>query len=145
MELIFEKSRPGRSAGSIPASDVPAINIEDVIDRKYLRSGLDLPEVAEVDLIRHYTNLSRRNFGVDLGFYPLGSCTMKYNPKVNENAAALPGFTGLHPYADDELAQGNLQLMAQMQQYLCNIFGMAAFTLQPAAGERVGDLPCHCY
>ncbi len=136
MELIFEKSRPGRRAGSIPASDVPAINIEDVIDKKYLRTGLDLPEVAEVDLIRHYTNLSRRNFGVDLGFYPLGSCTMKYNPKVNENAAALPGFTGLHPYSDDESAQGNLQLMAQMQQYLCSIFGMAEFTLQPAAGAH---------
>ncbi len=97
MELIFEKSRPGRSAAGIPESDVPFINIDAVIDKKYLRTGLDLPEVAEVDLVRHYTNLSRRNFGVDLGFYPLGSCTMKYNPKVNENAAALPGFTGLHP------------------------------------------------
>jgi glycine dehydrogenase subunit 2 len=139
MELIFEKSRPGRSAGSIPASDVAAVNIEDVIDKKYLRTELDLPEVAEVDLIRHYTNLSRRNFGVDLGFYPLGSCTMKYNPKINENAASLPGFTGLHPYADDEWAQGNLQLMDEMQQYLCNIFGMAAFTLQPAAGAH-GEL-----
>ena len=139
MELIFEKSRPGRSAGSIPQSDVPATNIEDVIDKKYLRTGLDLPEVAEVDLIRHYTNLSRRNFGVDLGFYPLGSCTMKYNPKVNENAAALPGFTGLHPYAADVWAQGNLQLLDEMEQYLCNIFGMAAFTLQPAAGAH-GEL-----
>jgi glycine dehydrogenase subunit 2 len=139
MELIFEKSRPGRSAGSIPGSDVPAINLEAVIDKKYLRTELDLPEVAEVDLIRHYTNLSRRNFGVDLGFYPLGSCTMKYNPKVNENAAALPGFTGLHPYAADVWAQGNLQLMDEMQQYLCDIFGMAAFTLQPAAGAH-GEL-----
>jgi glycine dehydrogenase subunit 2 len=136
MELIFEKSRPGRSAGSIPQSDVPAVNIETVIDKKYLRTKLDLPEVAEVDLIRHYTNLSRRNFGVDLGFYPLGSCTMKYNPKVNENAAALSGFTGLHPYAGDELAQGNLQLIHEMQDYLSNIFGMAAFTLQPAAGAH---------
>ena len=136
MELIFEKSKSGRSAGSIPFSDVAAINIEAVIDKKYLRTKLDLPEMAEVDLIRHYTNLSRRNFGVDLGFYPLGSCTMKYNPKVNENAAALPGFTGLHPYAGDELAQGNLQLMFEMQHYLSNIFGMAAFTLQPAAGAH---------
>ncbi|MGV8057216.1 MAG: aminomethyl-transferring glycine dehydrogenase subunit GcvPB [Smithellaceae bacterium] len=136
MELIFEKSRPGRSAGSIPESDVTAINMEAVIDKKYLRNELDLPEVAEVDLIRHYTNLSRRNFGLDLGFYPLGSCTMKYNPKVNENAAALPGFTGLHPYAADVWAQGNLQLIDEMQQYLCNIFGMAAFTLQPAAGAH---------
>lgn len=139
MELIFEKSRPGRSAGNVPESDVPTSDIATIIDEKYLRVNLDLPEVAEVDLIRHYTNLSRRNFGVDLGFYPLGSCTMKYNPKINENAAVLPGFTGLHPYADAEAAQGNLQLMDEMQQYLCNIFGMAAFTLQPAAGAH-GEL-----
>ncbi len=92
-----------------------------------------------MDLIRHYTNLSRRNFGVDLGFYPLGSCTMKYNPKINENAAALPGFTSLHPYAADGLAQGNLQLLYEMQKYLCEIFGMAEFTLQPAAGAH-GEL-----
>ncbi|MEQ8203253.1 MAG: aminotransferase class V-fold PLP-dependent enzyme, partial [Smithellaceae bacterium] len=139
MELIFEKSRPGRSAGNIPRRDVPSVKIEAVIGEKYLRTELDLPEVAEVDLIRHYTNLSRRNFGVDLGFYPLGSCTMKYSPKVNENAAALPGFTALHPYADDASVQGNLQLMDEMQQYLCSIFGMAAFTLQPAAGAH-GEL-----
>ena len=115
MELIFEISRPGRSAADIPAHDVPAVNIEAAIGGKYLRDELDLPEVAEIDLIRHYTNLSRRNFGVDLGFYPLGSCTMKYNPKVNENVAAFPGFTGLHPYAADEFAQGNLQLIYEMQ------------------------------
>ena len=116
MELIFEISKPGRSAADIPASDVPAVNIENTIGKKYLRNELDLPEVAEIDLVRHYTNLSRRNFGVDLGFYPLGSCTMKYNPKVNENVAALPGFTGLHPYVDDESAQGNLQLIYEMQK-----------------------------
>jgi glycine dehydrogenase subunit 2 len=139
MELIFEISKPGRNAADVTASDVPAVNIEDAIGKKYLRTDLDLPEVAEVDLVRHYTNLSRRNFGVDLGFYPLGSCTMKYNPKVNENVAVLPGFTGLHPYADDESAQGNLQLMYEMQKYLSNIFGMAEFTLQPAAGAH-GEL-----
>jgi glycine dehydrogenase subunit 2 len=139
MELIFEISKPGRNAADVTASDVPAVNIEDAIGKKYLRKELDLPEVAEVDLVRHYTNLSRRNFGVDLGFYPLGSCTMKYNPKVNENIAVLPGFTGLHPYADDESAQGNLQLMYEMQKYLSNIFGMAEFTLQPAAGAH-GEL-----
>ena len=93
-----------------PTSAIPVVNIENVIGKKYLRNDLDLPEVAEIDLVRHYTNLSRRNFGVDLGFYPLGSCTMKYNPKVNENVAASTGFTGLHPYADAEFAQGNLQL-----------------------------------
>jgi len=139
MDLIFEISKEGRNAVNISASDVPAINIEDVIDKKYFRAELDLPEVAEIDLIRHYTNLSRRNFGVDLGFYPLGSCTMKYNPKVNENVARLPGFTELHPYAADVFAQGNLQLIYEMQKYLCNIFGMAEFTLQPAAGAH-GEL-----
>ena len=139
MDLIFEISKEGRNAVNISASDVPAINIEDVIDKKYFRAELDLPEVAEIDLIRHYTNLSRRNFGVDLGFYPLGSCTMKYNPKVNENVALLSGFTGLHPYADTEFAQGNLQLIYEMQKYLCDIFGMMEFTLQPAAGAH-GEL-----
>ena len=139
MELIFEKSKPGRSSVSIQQSDVPATDIDTAIDKKYLRTELDLPEVAEVDLIRHYTNLSRRNFVVDLGFYPRGSCNMKYNPKVNESAASLPGFTGLHPYAADKMAQGNLQLIYEMQQYLSNIFGMAQFTLQPAAGAH-GEL-----
>jgi glycine dehydrogenase subunit 2 len=139
MELIFEKSKSGRSAVGIQQSDVPTTDINTLIDKKYLRVELDLPEVAEVDLIRHYTNLSRRNFGVDLGFYPLGSCTMKYNPKVNENVAALPGFTELHPYAPAEFTQGNLQLIYEMQKYLCSIFGMAQFTLQPAAGAH-GEL-----
>ncbi|PKN37525.1 MAG: glycine dehydrogenase (aminomethyl-transferring) [Deltaproteobacteria bacterium HGW-Deltaproteobacteria-2] len=139
MELIFEISKSGRSTADIPASDVPAVNVEHTIGSKYLRDELDLPEVAEIDLIRHYTNLSRRNFGVDLGFYPLGSCTMKYNPKVNEHVALLSGFTGLHPYVDEESAQGNLQLMYEMQKYLCDIFGMAEFTLQPAAGAH-GEL-----
>jgi len=139
MELIFEISKPGRSAADVSRSDVPVVNVDDVIGKKYLRDELDLPEVAEVDLVRHYTNLSRRNFGVDLGFYPLGSCTMKYNPKLNENAAVLPGFTGLHPEAPDEFAQGSLELMFDMQRLLSGIFGMAEFTLQPAAGAH-GEL-----
>jgi glycine dehydrogenase subunit 2 len=139
MELIFELSKPGRSAADVSASDVPVVNMDEVIDRKYLRDDLDLPEVAEIDLVRHYTNLSRRNFGLDLGFYPLGSCTMKYNPKINENVAAIPDFTGLHPDAPDEFAQGNLELMVDMQKLLSNIFGMADFTLQPAAGAH-GEL-----
>ena len=139
MELIFEISRPGRSAADVAASDVPAVNIDRVIGGKYLRSTLDLPEVAEIDLVRHYTNLSRRNFGVDLGFYPLGSCTMKYNPKINENVAALPGFTGLHPEAPGAFAQGNLELICDMQRLLSGLFGMADFTLQPAAGAH-GEL-----
>ncbi|HPE07972.1 MAG TPA: aminomethyl-transferring glycine dehydrogenase subunit GcvPB, partial [Smithellaceae bacterium] len=103
------------------------------------RDDLDLPEVAEIDLVRHYTNLSRRNFGLDLGFYPLGSCTMKYNPKVNEKVSDSAPFTSLHPAAPDAFAQGNLELMFDMQKLLSNIFGMAEFTLQPAAGAH-GEL-----
>jgi glycine dehydrogenase subunit 2 len=139
MELIFEISKPGRSAAAVSASDVPVVNIDEVIGRQYLRDDLDLPEVAEIDLVRHYTNLSRRNFGLDLGFYPLGSCTMKYNPKINENVAGFAEFTGLHPAAPDAFAQGNLELMVDMQKLLSNIFGMAEFTLQPAAGAH-GEL-----
>jgi glycine dehydrogenase subunit 2 len=139
MELIFEISKPGRSSAAVSASDVPVVNIDEVIGRKYLRDDLDFPEVAEIDLVRHYINLSRRNFGLDLGFYPLGSCTMKYNPKINENVAGFAEFTGLHPAAPDAFAQGNLELMVDMQKLLSNIFGMAEFTLQPAAGAH-GEL-----
>jgi glycine dehydrogenase subunit 2 len=139
MELIFEKSRPGRSATSIPQCDVPEVAIEKMIDRSLLREDVDLPEVAEVDLIRHYTQLSKRNFGVDVGFYPLGSCTMKYNPKINEDIARLPGLTSLHPYAPVEFSQGSLKLMYELRQYLSEIFGMADFALQPAAGAH-GEL-----
>jgi glycine dehydrogenase subunit 2 len=139
MQLIFEISKPGRAAADIPAGDVPAVSLEDVIGASLLREELDLPEVSEIDLVRHYTNLSRRNFGVDLGFYPLGSCTMKYNPKINEAVAVLPGFTGLHPAAPEAFARGNLELLFDMQRLLCAVFGMADFTLQPAAGAH-GEL-----
>ncbi|HYA14188.1 MAG TPA: hypothetical protein VEF33_07605, partial [Syntrophales bacterium] len=131
MKLIFEKSRAGRVSTSIPKSDVPEVAVDSIISKNLLRDDVDLPEVAEVDLIRHYTQLSKRNFGVDVGFYPLGSCTMKYNPKVNEDVARLPGFTNLHPYAPVEFSQGSLQLMYELRQYLSEIFGMADFALQP--------------
>lgn len=139
MKLIFEKSRPGRTASSIPSSDVPEIDIGQLIDSRLLRDDVDLPEVAEIDLVRHYMGLSRRNFGVDIGFYPLGSCTMKYNPKINEDIAGFEGFTALHPYVPDEFAQGNLRLMYELRRHLSEIFGMADFTLQPAAGAH-GEL-----
>jgi glycine dehydrogenase subunit 2 len=139
MDLIYEKSRPGRRACSVPSCDVPEIPVEQLIDRSLLREDVDLPEVAEIDLVRHYTGLSRRNFGVDIGFYPLGSCTMKYNPKVNEEVARLPGFTALHPYAPEAFSQGNLKLMYELRKYLSEIFGMADFTVQPAAGAH-GEL-----
>ena len=139
MELIFEKSRPGRTAGTIPAGDVPETPLETLIGTEYLRDALNLPELAEVDIVRHYTRLARRNFGVDVGFYPLGSCTMKYNPKIHESVAGLDGFTALHPYAPEAFAQGNLQLLYELAGYLSEICGMADFTLQPAAGAH-GEL-----
>ena len=100
MELIFEKSREGRKATHLPELDVPLQ--ENLIPKEYLREELDLPELSEADIIRHYTALSKRNFGVDNGFYPLGSCTMKYSPKINEDTSRLPGFTQLHPYTPEE-------------------------------------------
>ncbi len=148
MDLIFEKSRPGRRAVDITANDVPATSLAERIDGELLREDIDLPEVSELDLVRHYTALSQRNFGVDLGFYPLGSCTMKYNPKITEEAAKLPGFTGLHPYAPEAFSQGNLALMDELRRMLCELFGMADFTLQPSAGaqgELTGIMICRKY
>src|SRR3989339_1697501 len=104
-----------------------------------LREELKLPRMAEIDLVRHFTNLSKKNFSVDSDFYPLGSCTMKYNPKVNEDVAALPGFQKIHPYQEDETVKGILELLANFEKYLCAIFGFDAFTLQPAAGAH-GEL-----
>jgi glycine dehydrogenase subunit 2 len=139
MKLIFEKSRRGRCATAIPEGELPSFPVEDVIDRHLLRDDLDLPEVSEGELIRHYTALSRRNFGVDTGFYPLGSCTMKYNPRINEEVARLEGFCSLHPYSPAAFSQGSLRLLFELKQYLSEIFGMADFTLQPAAGAH-GEL-----
>jgi glycine dehydrogenase subunit 2 len=106
MELIFEKSRPGRRASSLPPCDVPEVPVRDLLDKELLRDSLDLPEVAEIDLVRHYTAWPAQ-LGVDLGFYPLGSCTMKYNPKIHENLAALVGFAGLHPYTPRRCARAS--------------------------------------
>lgn len=148
MDLIFEKTRPGRRASEIPAGDVPPVSLSEIIGEAFLREDIDLPEVSELDLVRHYTALSRRNFGVDLGFYPLGSCTMKYNPKITEEAAKLPGFTGLHPYTPEAFSQGNLALMDELRRMLCALFGMADFTLQPSAGaqgELTGIMICRKY
>ncbi len=135
MQLIFEKSRDGRCAVSFPELDVPMIN--DLIPEELVRDKLDLPEVSEVDVVRHYTALSRLNFGVDNGFYPLGSCTMKYNPKVNEDVANYFGFTDCHPL--QPYTQGCLKLMYHLERMLCEICGLDSFTLQPAAGAH-GEL-----
>ncbi|HHW03282.1 MAG TPA: aminomethyl-transferring glycine dehydrogenase subunit GcvPB [Thermoanaerobacterales bacterium] len=137
--LIFERSVPGKEGFRLYAPDVPGVNLSETIGGGLLRQNLDLPEVSEVDVVRHYTKLSKMNFGVDDGFYPLGSCTMKYNPKINEEITAYPAFTELHPYAPEELAQGTLRFMYEMQRFLCEITGMDYFTLQPAAGAH-GEL-----
>ncbi|UQZ82237.1 putative glycine dehydrogenase (decarboxylating) subunit 2 [Paenibacillus konkukensis] len=135
--LIFEMSRPGRIAYSLPPCDVPQAELGECIPAAMLRSKpAELPEVYEVDVIRHYTELSRRNFGVDNGFYPLGSCTMKYNPKINEDAARLPGFAFIHPYQPESSVQGALELMYTLQRDLAALTGMDQVTLQPAAGAH---------
>ncbi len=135
-ELIFEKGSPGDSACSLPEWKEKSKDAADVPDR-FLRKGLDgMPEVSEPEVVRHFTRLSQWNYGVDSGFYPLGSCTMKYNPRVNEAAAARPEFSGLHPLQGEENAQGALQLMWELQRDLAEISGLPAVTLQPAAGAH---------
>ena len=140
-ELIFELSRPGRRCHRLPACDVPATqSLGDLIPSAHLAAKPPaLPEVSEIDLIRHYTNLSARNMSIDTNFYPLGSCTMKYNPKRHERLAALPGFASLHPLQDDATTQGMLELLFDMQNYLAEISGLPAVSLQPAAGAQ-GEL-----
>jgi len=135
--LIFELSRPGRRAWSLPEPDEGP---EDLIPPEFRREAPPaLPEVSELDLVRHYTRLSQRNWAIDVGAYPLGSCTMKYNPKIAEDAASLPGFAALHPLADDELSQGALELLGILERALCEATGMARLTFQPAAGAQ-GEL-----
>lgn len=139
-KLIFELSKPGRKAYRLPEIDVDEVALEELIPGEYLNDEeLNLPEVSEVDIIRHFTNLSNKNFGVDTGFYPLGSCTMKYNPKINEDMANLDGFKNIHPLQPEETVQGALKLMYELDKALCEISGMDKMTLQPAAGAH-GEL-----
>ena len=145
MKLIFEKSRPGRRAGRPPATDLPIPEVPAELRRS---EPPRLPEIAEPDLLRHFTELSTRNFGIDTGFYPLGSCTMKHNPRVNERLAALPGFRDLHPLEDENRAQGALRICVELQDALAEITGLEAVSLQPAAGsqgELTGLLLMHAY
>ncbi|MBV9709263.1 MAG: aminomethyl-transferring glycine dehydrogenase subunit GcvPB [Chloroflexi bacterium] len=138
--LIFEKGAPGRRTATMTAMDVPTEPLESMIPPHLLReTPAPLPEVSEIELVRHYTHLSQRNFGVDTGFYPLGSCTMKYNPKLNEDMAALPGFARIHPLQPQHTVQGALQLIYELEHYLAEIAGMARVTLQPSAGAH-GEL-----
>jgi glycine dehydrogenase subunit 2 len=138
--LIFELSSPGRLGYSLPALDVPEEPIENLLPSSALRQQPPaLPEVAEPTVVRHYTRLSQLNYSIDTGFYPLGSCTMKYNPKLHEAVAALPGFRSLHPLQPEATVQGALKLMYELQELLAAITGMDAVSLQPAAGAH-GEL-----
>lgn len=130
--LIYEISSPGRCGVDLPQSDVP----ETDIPAELCRTGLGLPELSQLDVVRHYLHLSQLNYSIDGGFYPLGSCTMKYNPKINEDAARLPGFAFTHPLQDPMTVQGNLAIMFHLQEWLKEIGGFAAVTLQPAAGAH---------
>ena len=133
MNLLFEKSVPGRACTLLPDCDVPNAALPEQFARK---QPLHLPELSETDISRHYTELSKRVHGVNDGFYPLGSCTMKYNPALNEEIAALPGFTGIHPLQPEYTAQGCMEVLAEAERILCAVTGMEAMTFQPAAGAH---------
>jgi len=133
--LLWERGRNGRKGMSLPESDVPSADVPPGL----LGDGPSFPDLSEVEIARHYTRLSTWNFGVDSGLYPLGSCTMKYNPKINEKIAATPALANAHPMLDDEQVQGTLQLMYELQEYLAAITGLPAVSLQPAAGAH-GEL-----
>jgi glycine dehydrogenase subunit 2 len=136
--LIFDISGAGKRAGELPALDVP--ETKDLLAGVPLRRGLeDFPEVSETEITRHFTRLSQKNYCVDVGLYPLGSCTMKYNPKINERLSAHPAFASSHPLAPTDLVQGNLEALKTLENLLCEIAGMDAFTLLPAAGAH-GEL-----
>ncbi|OOO62074.1 aminomethyl-transferring glycine dehydrogenase subunit GcvPB [Clostridium tepidum] len=136
-KVIFELSSEGRKGYRLPKLDVPEVELSKVLPKNLLREDeLNLPELSEVDVVRHYTALSSKNYTVDNGFYPLGSCTMKYNPKINEDMAALSGFSKIHPLQDENISQGALELMYDLKGKLCEITGLDDFTLQPAAGAH---------
>lgn len=138
-KLIFEISRPGRKGYQLPADNYGKDALAAIPSDLLRKDAPELPEVSELDVVRHYTNLSNKNFGVDTGFYPLGSCTMKYNPKINEELAAMPEFAALHPLQPAETAQGALELYYNLQQALASLSGLEEFTLNPFAGAH-GEL-----
>ncbi len=135
--LIFEITREGRIGYSLPELDVPELDLSALLPKGFVREeAAELPEVSELDIMRHYTALSNRNHGIDSGFYPLGSCTMKYNPKINESVARYPGFANIHPLQDESTVQGALEVLYDLQEHLVEITGMDEVTLQPAAGAH---------
>jgi len=139
-KLIFELGKSGRKGVSIPEDELKELKVEEILDKRLLREeDPSLPEISEIEVIRHYTRLSQLNFCVDTHFYPLGSCTMKYNPRIAEKLASLKGFSTLHPYEPEELVQGALKIMFELGKFLCEIGGFDAITLQPSAGAH-GEL-----
>src|SRR5215467_6359832 len=147
--LLFEQGSPGRRAFDLPPSDVPDKPVAEILQPGMMRDSVHgMPELGEVDVIRHFTRLSTWNYHIDLGLYPLGSCTMKYNPKINELVSRLEGFSSAHPYMPAALVQGALEIQKKLETYLAEISGMAAVTLQPAAGahgELTGILMIRAY
>lgn len=138
--LIRDYGSPGRKGYSLPELDIPAGELSDYLDQSLIRQKpAGLPEVSEVDVVRHFTGLSQMNYGVDSGIYPLGSCTMKYNPKINEDIARLEKLSQLHPYQEEEQVQGSLELLYELKEYLAEISGMDQVSLQPASGSH-GEL-----
>ena len=136
-KLIYEKSRKNRRAATLPQSGVPAKTLDKLLPKQFIRSQAPkLPEVSELEVMRHFVRLSHLNHSIDKGFYPLGSCTMKYNPKINDALAAIDGFRALHPYQPEEQVQGALQLIWELQEMISAIVGLPAVTLQPAAGAH---------
>ncbi len=135
--LIFERSQPGRIGYHLSSLDVEAVPLEDLLEPGLMRTDIPgLPEVSEVDVIRHFTRISTWNYSVDYGMYPLGSCTMKYNPKLNERVSRFDGFATAHPYLPEQLAQGNLELLKRLEECLAEITGLPEVSLQPAAGAQ---------
>jgi glycine dehydrogenase subunit 2 len=138
-KLVFEKSRPGRIGANLPACDTPEVDLDKVLGGT--RDRLDLPEIGELDALRHFTNLSHINYGIETGFYPLGSCTMKYNPKINEKTAGLPGFANTHPMQPWQTVPGNMEILWRVQEILKAITGFSDICLQPVAGAH-GEMTC---
>src|ERR1700733_3200987 len=137
--LIFEKSSAGKAAWKLPPLDVPEVDAAKLLGSSERKDLGHMPEVSEIEIIRHFTRMSTWNYAIDLGMYPLGSCTMKYNPRVNEFIARLDGIATENPYQPQELSQGCLKILSNLEQCLCEITGMDAATLQPAAGAQ-GEL-----
>jgi glycine dehydrogenase subunit 2 len=138
-KLIFEKSKGSRHTDYVNEPTLSLCQLKDYLPEELLREELDLPSLSEPEVIRHYLGLAELNFSVDTNFYPLGSCTMKYNPKINESLAALEGFCGIHPYQSQEDTQGALEIMYELEQLLCRLTGMSRFSLQPSSGAQ-GEL-----